>query len=95
MRLLPLVAVVVFAASASALQPDPDASVTVGNGSARRGQAFQGALKVPLGVDSATTIPVAVINGIRPGTVLAWIAGSHGAEYTSIVALTQIIERKH
>src|SRR5262249_8127073 len=36
-------------------------------------------------------IPVAVVHGARPGPVLAVVAGSHGSEYTSIVAVQQLI----
>jgi predicted deacylase len=48
---------------------------------------------VPAGSDSGTTIQVAVINGARPGRVVAFVSGAHGTEYTSIVALTKLIER--
>src|SRR2546425_6027609 len=72
-------------------QPDTRATVTVGTAAARRGQVAYGALRIPAGVDSATNLPVAVINGTRPGPVLALVAGSHGTEYTSIVALTRLI----
>jgi predicted deacylase len=34
-----------------------------------------------------------VINGAKPGPVVAYISGAHGTEYTSIVALTRFIER--
>ena len=60
---------------------------------ARRGERAYGALVVPAGSDSGTTIQVAVINGSRPGPVIAFISGAHGTEYTSIVALTKLIER--
>ena len=43
------------------------------------------------GSDAATTIAVAVINGAKPGKVVAFVAGSHGTEYASIVALTRLI----
>ena len=48
---------------------------------------------VPAGNDSGTTIQVAVINGAQPGRVVAFVSGAHGTEYTSIVALTKLIER--
>ena len=81
------------AAPALSQQPSSDAraSVTVGTAAARRGQVAFGVLHVPAGVDSATDLPVAVINGARPGPTLALVAGSHGTEYTSIVALTRLI----
>lgn len=34
-----------------------------------------------------------MINGAKPGRVVAFISGAHGTEYTSVVALTKLIER--
>jgi len=48
---------------------------------------------VPAGVDSGYDIPVVVISGAKPGPVLALVAGAHGTEYASAVALTRIIAR--
>jgi uncharacterized protein len=70
---------------------DPHATVTVGTASATRGTTAYGELQVPRGSDAATTMSVAVINGAKPGKVVAFIAGSHGTEYASIVALTRLI----
>jgi predicted deacylase len=70
---------------------DPRATVTVGTASAARGTTAYGELQVPSGADAATTISVAVINGAKPGKVVAFVAGSHGTEYASIVALTRLI----
>ena len=64
---------------------------TVGNATAARGQKATGTIEVPAGSDPALSIPVAVINGARPGPVLALVAGSHGTEYTSIIALEKLI----
>ena len=72
---------------------DPHATMTVGTASATRGTTAYGALSVPAGSDAATTISVAVINGAKPGKVVAFVAGIHGTEYASIVALTRLIER--
>jgi predicted deacylase len=38
-------------------------------------------------------IPVAVIHGTRPGPIVAFVAGSHGTKYTSLVALQRLIPR--
>ena len=84
-------AVLTAPAGLAAQQPDARATVAVGTASARRGQVAYGAIRVPAGVDSATDLPIAVVNGTRPGPVVALVAGSHGTEYTSIVALTRII----
>ena len=74
-------------------QVDPHASVTVGNATARRGERSYGVIAVPQGSDSALSIRVAVINGAKPGPVVSFVAGSHGTEYTSIVAMTRLIEK--
>jgi predicted deacylase len=79
------------AAPGLAQQRDLGATVTVGTAAARRGQTAYGVVRVPEGTDSGTDLPVAVVNGARPGPVLALVAGSHGTEYTSIVALTRLI----
>jgi predicted deacylase len=67
------------------------ATFTVGTATAARGQKAYGVLKVPAGVDAGYDIPVAVIHGAKPGPVLAVVAGAHGSEYTSIVAVEHLI----
>ena len=81
------------AAPVLAQQPDPRATVTVGTASARRGQTATGWLRIPAGADAATDIPVAVVNGTKAGPLVAVVAGSHGTEYTSIIALTRLISQ--
>lgn len=68
-------------------------SITVGSATAAPGQAAYGAIVVPPGSDSGVDLPIAVVNGARPGKVLALVAGSHGTEYASIVALDRLLER--
>ena len=63
----------------------------VGTASAARGQKVTGTIEVPPGIDSGVSIPVAVIHGAKPGPVLALVAGSHGTEYASIIALEKLI----
>lgn len=63
----------------------------VGTATATRGQKVTGTIEVPAGVDAALSIPVAVIHGAKPGPVLALVAGSHGTEYASIIALEKLI----
>jgi len=70
-----------------------DASFTVGTASAARGAVAYGELKVPAGSDAGTSIAVVVVNGAKPGPVAAFVAGSHGTEYASIVALTRLAAR--
>ena len=84
---------IALAGTLSAQGSDPHQTVTVGTASAARGQRAYGAINVPMGRDSGTIIRVAVINGAKPGPVVAFVSGAHGTEYTSIVALTRIIDR--
>ena len=64
---------------------------SVGTVSASPGQKVTGTIEVPVGVDAGLSIPVAVVNGAKPGPVLALVAGAHGTEYTSIIALEKLI----
>jgi len=64
---------------------------TVGNATAARGEKATGTIEVPAGSDAALSIPVAIFHGAKPGPVLALVAGSHGTEYTSIIALEKLI----
>jgi predicted deacylase len=88
-----LVAVVVVGVADGAAQAAPDARRTfkVGTAVAARGRTATGVIAVPAGVDAGTNIPVAVVHGARPGPVLALVAGAHGTEYASIVALEKMI----
>lgn len=63
----------------------------VGTASASRGQTALGAIEVPAGSDAALSIPVAVAHGAKAGPVLALVAGAHGTEYASIIALEKLI----
>ena len=72
---------------------DESNAFSVGTASAARGQKAIGAIDVPAGVDSGTRIAVAVVNGARPGPVLAVVSGAHGTEYASIIAVSRLIER--
>ena len=67
------------------------ATFSVGTATARRGQKVTCAIVVPAGVDAATSIPVAVVHGAKPGPVLALVSGAHGTEYASIIALEKLI----
>ena len=64
---------------------------TVGTATATRGQKVTGVIEVPAGSDDALNIPVAVIHGAKAGPVLALVAGAHGTEYASIIALERLI----
>jgi predicted deacylase len=69
------------------------ADFTVGSATARPGEKATGFIAVPAGGDAATEIPVIVIHGAKPGPVLALVAGSHGTEYASIVALQKLAQQ--
>ena len=62
----------------------------VGPLSAQPGQRISGFLEVPDGVDKGTRIPITVIQGTKPGPVLALIAGTHGYEYAPVIALQKL-----
>jgi predicted deacylase len=64
---------------------------TVGTATAAPGQKANGYLQVPAGVDTGTNIPVTVVNGVKPGPVLALVSGAHGTEYASIIAVEKLI----
>lgn len=64
-----------------------------GTASAPRGETGRGAIEVPAGVDPALSIPVVVVNGAKPGPVLAIVSGAHGTEYASIIAVEKLIQR--
>jgi len=62
----------------------------IGNLTVEPGRTVSGYLDVPPKGDEGTVIPVTVINGARPGPVLACVAGIHGYEYPPILALYEL-----
>lgn len=68
------------------------ADFTVGSATAPSGHKATGYIAVPGGGDAAANVPVIVVNGAKPGPVLAMIAGSHGTEYASIIALQKLAQ---
>jgi len=83
---------IVLAATAGA-QQQQSSSFSVGSATAQRGTTATGVIAVPAGSDSALDIPVAVIHGARQGPIVAFVAGSHGTEYSSIIAMQRLIPR--
>lgn len=65
---------------------------TVGTAAAAPGEKAFGTIDVPAHNDPATSIPVAVFHGAKPGPVLALVSGLHGTEYASIIALEKLIQ---
>src|SRR5438270_12325978 len=68
-------------------------SFTVGTATAAAGQKATGYIEVPAGADAATSIPVVVVRGSKPGPVLALGSGAHGTEYASVIALEKLIPK--
>jgi len=92
-RFLVVAAGVLWSALASALPSPPRPPLTVGSIRAVPGEKVSGWLEVPDGADPGTRIPVTVVHGARPGPVLALVAGTHGYEYTSIIALQRLLPK--
>ena len=69
------------------------APLKVGTSTASPGATSYGAISIPAGSDSALKIAVAVIRGTKPGPTVAFVSGSHGTEYTSIIAMQRLIGR--
>src|ERR1700730_17607371 len=81
----------VLALFAAAFSLHAQSPFSVGSATAAPGQRGTGYLEVPSGIDAATRIPVVIVNGAKPGPVLALVSGAHGTEYASIIALEKLI----
>ncbi len=81
-----------WAGAVCAQQAGSRSSFAVGPVRAEAGTRASGFLEIPPreGVDEGTQIPITVIHGAQPGPVLGLIAGTHGYEYTPIVALQRL-----
>lgn len=66
-------------------------TLTVGGVIARSGQKLSGWIEV--GGTDGTRIPVSVVHGASDGPILALIAGTHGYEYTAIIALQRLLPK--
>jgi len=71
------------------------ADLTVGTAIAHAGERANGFIQVPGGVDAPTNVPVIVIQGAKAGPRLALVAGAHGTEYASIIALEKLARSVH
>lgn len=89
----PLAAFVAMFATTTPLTAQGWGPLSIGPVTAAPGATASGALAVPAGVDSATTIPVSIVRGAQAGPTLVLIAGTHGAEVAPIVALQRVRER--
>ena len=88
MKLLPVATLVLAFPPLAAAE-----TFAVGTARAERGTKATGTIEVPAAGDPATSIPVVVVHGARPGPVLAIVSGAHGTEYASIIAVEKLIER--
>jgi predicted deacylase len=89
-RYLTVVSILVVFCSLSAIA---QGSFTVGTATAAPGRKASGYIEVPAGVDAATSIPVVVVRGAKPGPVLALVSGAHGTEYASIIAIEKLLPK--
>src|SRR5215475_2295113 len=96
-RSLPMQIKTVFHASALACSlalgafAQTRASLTVGPLTVQPGAKASGMIPVPAGKDEATTIPVTVIHGGRPGPTPALTPRNHGYEDTPAIALRRLL----
>src|SRR5438094_9884246 len=83
-----LLAMLLSCLSVRAQQP-----FAVGTASAAPGQKTSGYLEVPAGVDAATSIPVAVVNGVKREKTLALVSEQHVRDKVSIIAIKNLIAK--
>ena len=83
------------AAESAAAKGSSAVALTVGGVTAEPGRSASGWLDVPGagGPESSTRLPITIMNGARPGPILALVAGTHGSEYTSILAVRRVLAR--
>ena len=63
----------------------------VGPVSAAPGTRATGLVPIDLGDGARVEVPLAIVNGARPGPRIGVTAGIHGAEYVSIAALREVV----
>jgi hypothetical protein len=83
MRVPVLTIVAVFGVTPMVASPlIAQAPFAIGGVTAAPGATASGAIEIPPAAgDRGTSIPFTVVNGVRPGPVLALVAGTHGMEY--------------
>ena len=91
MRVRLLILTTILSMASAWTMADAQSKFSVGTASAAPGEKSIGTLEVPAGVDAATSIPVVIVNGAKPGKVLALVSGAHGTEYVSIIAIEKLI----
>src|SRR5258708_24062677 len=91
MRVRLLILTTILSMASAWTMADAQSKFSVGTASAAPGEKSIGTLEVPAGVDAAASIPIVIVNGAKPGKVLALVAGAHGTEYVSIIAIEKLI----
>lgn len=86
-KVVPIVLLCFLYAAAS---PAQVRNLSVGPLTVEPGHAGSGMIEIPAAADAGTRIPITAIHGIRPGPVLALIAGNHGYEYPPVLALQRL-----
>lgn len=89
-----LLGVLLICSFVPSLMAHANDTITVGELTITRNSVVSGELRVPNAEDGVSTfIPVTVFNGAQDGPVLALIAGVHGAEYSPILAMQQVVKK--
>jgi predicted deacylase len=86
-KIVSALAASILALASPALAQAPFA---VGSVTAQPGTTVSGELQVAAGAEPAAFVPFSIIRGVKPGPVLALIAGTHGAEYPPVLALQRL-----
>jgi predicted deacylase len=92
-QLTGLILALASVSTAAFTQPPERQRLRVGEVVARPGEKASGFIAVPDGADAGTRIPVTIVQGTGPGPVLALIAGTHGYEYSAVLALQRLRAR--
>src|SRR5260370_1377823 len=91
MRVRLLILTTILSMGSAWTMADAQSKFSVGTASAAPGEKSTGTLEVRAGVDAANITPIVVVNGAKPGKVLALVSGAHGTEYVSIIAIEKLI----
>jgi predicted deacylase len=81
----------VVAALALTSPLDAQTSFTIGSLVVGAGRTASGTLEIAArDGDAGSSVPFTIMHGVKPGPVLALVAGTHGAEYVPIIALQRL-----
>ena len=82
--------VMLFIVHSFSLSMERNDRFVIGDLAVESGEIKSGYLPIPEKNGIGTSIPITVINGAKPGKVLALVAGVHGYEYPPILALYRL-----